>query len=216
MQQSQTPGGESREDEAISLGPPVDPEELRLRWLFSENPERGFTCLFRLYQPVLCQHAFRFLHDQELARDLVADVFTHFWQHENYHKVKTSYRAYLFRAVRFKAISQLRHQQVHQHFVKMQPDAQSDETVERLLHEQDLLHYIEQTLDRLPPRCRQVFTLSRFDEKSYAEIASELSISTKAVEAHVSKALAAFRVALRDEWLLFALILENFLFQQVG
>ena len=125
----------------------------------------------------------------------MADVFTHFWQQESYRKVETSYRAYLFRAVRFKAVSHLRHQQVHQQFVKIQPDAQSDETVERLLHEQDLLHYIEQTLDRLPPRCRQVFTMSRFDEKSYAEIARELSISVKAVEAHVSKALVAFRTA---------------------
>lgn len=212
MTQSRPADSQDSEDDTLSVGTPTDPEEIQLRELFSVSPEQGFTHLFRLYHPVLCQHAFRFVHDQEVARDLVADVFTHFWQHESYRKVDTSYRAYLFRAVRFKAVSQIRHQQVHQQFVKIQPDAQSDETVERLLHEQDLLHYIEQTLDRLPPRCRQVFTMSRFDEKTYAEIASELSISVKAVEAHVSKALVAFRTALRDEWLLFALILENFLF----
>ncbi|HEV7347362.1 RNA polymerase sigma-70 factor [Telluribacter sp.] len=212
MQETKPLDGEVPAEETIPNGLSVDPEEALLKQLFSLNPEQGFTRLFRIYQPVLCQHAFRFVHDQEMARDLVADVFTHFWQHENYRKVETSYRAYLFRAVRFKAVTQLRHQQVHQHFVKVQSDPQSDGTVERLLHEQDLLHYIEQTLDRLPPRCRQVFTMSRFDEKTYAEIANELSISVKAVEAHVSKALTAFRAALRDEWPLLAIILENFLF----
>lgn len=212
MQQPKILDGGEPEDKAVPIGMPVDPEEAHVKQLFSVNPELGFSHLFRLYHPVLCQHAFRFVHDQEMARDLVADVFTHFWQHKSYRNVETSYRAYLFRAVRFKAVSQLRHQQVHQQFVKIHPNAQSDETVEQLLHEQDLLHYIEQTLDRLPPRCRQVFTMSRFDEKTYAEIARELSISVKAVEAHVSKALAAFRIALRDEWVLLALIFESFLF----
>jgi RNA polymerase sigma-70 factor (ECF subfamily) len=154
MQESKTYNGEGLENAAVLIGLPIDSEETLLKQLFSASPEQGFTYLFRLYHPVLCQHAFGFVHDQELARDLVADVFTHFWQHENYRKVETSYRAYLFRAVRFKAASQLRHQRVHQQFVKIQPDVQSNETVERLQHEQDLLHCIGQTLKRLPSRCR--------------------------------------------------------------
>jgi RNA polymerase sigma-70 factor (ECF subfamily) len=52
--------------------------------------------------------------------------------------------------------------------------------------------------------------MSRFDEKTYAEIADELSILVKAVEAQVSKALAAFRTTLRDKWPMFAVILEKF------
>ena len=192
--------------------PLTDPVEEQIQRLFTVDPQAGFARLFRHYHAVLTQHAFRFVHDHETAQDLVADIFTNFWQQKQYTSVTTSYRAYLFQAVRFKAISHLRHQQVQQQFLLLRSDLDASASVDQLLHEQDLLHYIEQTLNRLPPRCRQVFVMSRFDEKTYAEIAAELSISVKAVEVHISKALVHFRAALRDEWLSVALILEIFLF----
>lgn len=190
--------------------------EDQLRQLFQYAPEQGFTTVFRTYHPVLCQHAFRFVHDAEVARDLVADVFTHFWQQQTYQTVTTSYRAYLFRAVRFKAISYLRHQQVQQQFLLVRPDNSFSDSTEQLLYEQDLLVYVEKTLQQLPPRCRQVFVLSRFDGKTYAEIAAELRISVKGVEAHISKALLFFRLALRDEFLLVVLIAEKIFLFGVG
>lgn len=197
-------------------GAATESAEDQLRQFFQYAPEQGFTAAFRLYHPVLCQHAFRFVHDAEVARDLVADVFTHFWQQQTYRTVTTSYRAYLFRAVRFQAISYLRHQQVQQQFLLVQPNDPPSDSTEQLLQEQDLLAYIEKTLQQLPPRCRQVFVLSRFDGKTYAEIAAELSISVKGVEAHISKALLFFRSALRNEFLLIVLIAEKIFFSEVG
>ena len=190
----------------------TDTQDQACQRLFLADPQAGFARLFRQYHAVLCQHAFRFVHDQETAKDLVAEVFTTFWQQQQYESVTTSYRAYLFRAVRFRAISYLRHQQVQQQYLLQRSDPGTSEPIDQLLHEQDLLQYIEQTLNQLPPRCRQVFVMSRFEEKTYAEIAAELAISVKAVEAHISKALVHFRAALRDEWLSVALILEFFLF----
>ena len=61
-----------------------EPAEHQLRELLQCAPEQGFTAAFRQYHSVLCQHAFRFVHDAEVARDLVADVFTHFWQQQTY------------------------------------------------------------------------------------------------------------------------------------
>lgn len=48
-------------------------------------------------------------------------------------------------------------------------------------------------LEQLPPKCKVVFSLSRFEEMSYAEIAQHLSVSIKAVEKHMGKALRIMR-----------------------
>jgi RNA polymerase sigma-70 factor (ECF subfamily) len=57
---------------------------------------------------------------------------------------------------------------------------------------------IKQTLQRLPEKCRQVFELSRFEQKKYSEIAMQLNISVKTVETQMSKALHVLREELKD------------------
>jgi RNA polymerase sigma factor (sigma-70 family) len=51
----------------------------------------------------------------------------------------------------------------------------------------DLLY---DTIEQLPPRCRQVFLLSRFENMTYPQIAEHCGISVKMVEKHISRALA--------------------------
>ena len=61
-----------------------------------------------------------------------------------------------------------------------------------------------------PEKCREVFELSRFDGRKYSEIAEQLSISVKTVEAHMSKALGILKAELRDYLtILIILILKN-------
>lgn len=62
----------------------------------------------------------------------------------------------------------------------------------------DMETIIEKTIAGLSPRCREVFVLSRMEGKKNQEIAEELNISVKAVEAQMTKALGIFRLALKD------------------
>ena len=48
-------------------------------------------------------------------------------------------------------------------------------------------------MNNLPPKCKQVFSMSRLDQLSNKEIASLLDISIKTVEAQITKALKIFR-----------------------
>ena len=57
---------------------------------------------------------------------------------------------------------------------------------------------IQDALDKLPEKCKQVFELSRFEELKYKEIAEKLGISIKTVEVQISKALKILRVELKD------------------
>jgi len=66
------------------------------------------------------------------------------------------------------------------------------------LIEQELEDKLNEVLDRLPDRCRQIFVLSRFENKKNKEIAEELNISVKAVEKQITKALATIRIEMKD------------------
>jgi RNA polymerase sigma-70 factor (ECF subfamily) len=60
-----------------------------------------------MYYRALCSHAIRYVYIKEVAEDIVSDVFCHFWKTQSYQSVTTSYRAYLFRAVRNRALNYL-------------------------------------------------------------------------------------------------------------
>ena len=55
-----------------------------------------------------------------------------------------------------------------------------------------------EALDQLPPRCRQVFLLQRYDDLTYTSIAKRLSISVSAVEKHMMRALLHFQAQLAE------------------
>ena len=101
----------------------------------------------------------------------------------------------------------LRHEQVKKKYVerKIADQSQIDlniQALDRLNTSSIAFSEIEQiitlTLNELPPKCREVFLFSRFEGKKNSEVAEILNITEKAVEAHISKALKAFRISLKD------------------
>jgi RNA polymerase sigma-70 factor (ECF subfamily) len=66
------------------------------------------------------------------------------------------------------------------------------------LIEQELENKLNEVLNQLPDRCRQIFVLSRFENKKNKEIAEELDISVKAVEKQITKALSTIRTEMKD------------------
>lgn len=73
------------------------------------------------------------------------------------------------------------------------------EAIDEIEDEQDnqiLLDKIRKEIDKLPPKCREVFILSKINGMKYKEIAEQLNISTKTIENHMTKALRQIREAL--------------------
>lgn len=187
-----------------------DDEELFLRKVFQVNPKHGMDILFRTYYAPLCSHAIRFVYSRQIAEDLVSEVFFQFFKSQAYESINTSYISYLFRSVRNEAFTYLKrefgkttvfdgmNENIHSSSLD-QPDME--------VHFNHLFHKISETVAELPPQCRKVFLMSRFENKKYNEIAAELHISPKTVEVHVSKALNYLRQHLKSEWLSILLLL---------
>jgi len=73
-----------------------------------KGDEEVFGELFRTWYSDLCLFAHQYVGSADLSRDVVQEVFINIWDnHENF-SIHTSIRAYLYKAVKNQAISQLR------------------------------------------------------------------------------------------------------------
>ncbi|MCE7059365.1 RNA polymerase sigma-70 factor [Dyadobacter sp. CY343] len=186
----------------------VTDDERILRITFQEDPKKGCDLLFRRYYINLCNQAVRFVHSKEIAEDIVSEVFTDFWQKGIYEQITTSYRAYLYKSIRHRSYNYLKWQ-----LNKTVPlDSEGFSIVSETLSPDDILQYselhhqVELIVQKLPPQCRRAYILKRVEGKKYDEIATELGISAKAVEALVSRGLARLRSGLRENRFLEVLI----------
>lgn len=187
----------------------VDGERL-VRMAFAESPTQGVEALFRLYYQALCSHALRFVYTREIAEDIVSDVFYQFWQAGNHATVQHTYRTYLYAAVRHRAYNYLRDELTGQRrsesLDQLADAAGQTETPQTLIEYDETVQQIEQTIHALPPQCRRVFLMSRFEGRKNQEIAHELGLALKTVKAHMARALSQLRrVFLPGFLLLFAL-----------
>jgi RNA polymerase sigma-70 factor (ECF subfamily) len=181
----------------------ADPE-LFIRAAFREDARKGCELLFKRYYHPLCNHAVRFVYSRTVAEDLVADLFHDFWKSQRYQRVQTSYRAYLFSAVRHRAYNYLRWECTEKQEYNPEDHQQltPDRSPEQMMQYDELYHKVEVIVGTLPPQCQKVFILSRFEGKKHQEIAGELQIALKTVEVHIRKALLLLKKSLREEWLL--------------
>lgn len=155
--------------------------------------------LFSEHYEQLHRYAFTILKDGDTAKDIVQAIFLNLWEKRASLNINTSPKAYLFRCVYNESLNYLKKQDtLKKHHFSATAGVMQDEQ-KPFAWEDDLLlkARIEGALNNLPPQCREVFVKSRAEEKKYSEIASELNISVKTVEAHMSKALRLIRQVVR-------------------
>ncbi len=180
-----------------------------------ETPQ-WFDEIFRRYSKPLFYYAVKFV-DDEAAKDVVQDIFLKLWSDRSI-IVRQSLNSLLFTMVRNCCLQQLEKQKVRNNYI---------ETTKLILQKEELLFYtkeksslieqeledkLNEVLNSLPVRCKQVFLMSRFENKRNREIGEELNISVKAVEKQITKALAIIRVEMKD-YLPLLLFLSSHLFK---
>lgn len=163
--------------------------------------EEAFESIFREWYPKLVRMASAMLREDGIAEELVQEVMLELWRRREELDPDGSPHAYLLQATRNRALNHLRHLQVQRRSAaQVASDESLDASAPSQLVAAEVQAAIAETLESLPPRCREVFELSRGKGLKYSEIAATLGVSVKAVEAQMGRALRAFRERLAP-WL---------------
>jgi len=168
--------------------------------ILSGEIEIFFKKIYASYYSDLCHYAMRFLRNTEDSEEIVQGIIHKLWENrDSLHEIQ-SLKSYLYRAVHNRCLNQIKFNRRTDDFkdsaLKELKKIEQDQTEE--IYKTDLTEHINNAIELLPDRCREVFTLSRFKGLKNKEIASDLGISIKAVEANISRALVSLRKNLKE------------------
>nr|WP_294895295.1 RNA polymerase sigma-70 factor [uncultured Pedobacter sp.] len=159
-----------------------------------------FERLFKEFYGKLIFFANRYLNDMEAAEEQVSIVFSKLWENKSRYPLEQLSTAFIFTMTKNACISYLRHKKIENEYIsylqKNKLLEQADNFEEQILETKEFRKYIFQAIENLPPRCREVFKLSRFEKKMNREIAESLNISVKTVERQMTIALDKLRFQL--------------------
>lgn len=167
-------------------------------WLaVQKNDYVAFEKLFYKYYSSLCVYAEGFLGSRAQAEDVVQDMFAYFWEHRNVTEIKVSVSSCFFVAVRHRSLRVLENQmRLRRHYPQLSEYIENLLTSDYAVDEQEI-ERVRGIMQELSPQCLKVFIMSTLEEKKYAEIAEELSISVNTVKTHITKAYKIIRQQIR-------------------
>jgi len=176
--------------------------------------EQAFELLFRKFYARLCAFSNKFLNDPEEAKEIVQDVFTKIWEGRDDIDPEDSLKSYIFKITQNQSINRLRRKKVESRYseiYKLIYCEQLNFSAHESLLAKELEENIIHAVGKLPAECRKIYELSRTDGLKYREIADNLHISVKTVEAQMSKALRCLRVDLQEylKILMFLFLMQN-------
>ena len=166
----------------------------------SENVA-AFEELYSRHRSDLINAVYKRLQSRQRAEDLVQDLFISIYQKRAVIEFTISVKAYLHQAIKYKVLNEFRSELIRTKYQKSLffSDFCKNDFANRV-EAKELGRKIEQTVDSLPEKCRQVFLMSRKDNLSNKDISNGLHISVSTVEKHIGKALNILRSNLGGEY----------------
>lgn len=166
------------------------------------DDSEAFNKLFKKFYTPLCYFSMRTVGTREIAEEVVADVFVKFWNGRHKIQINTSFESYIYRSVRNQSIDYLR-SSLNEKVTKESIDTLDFDTHGIEYNNSDpvadAMNFVEKAICKLPKQCQLVFRMNKIDGMPYKQIALELKLSTKTVEAHISNALKQLRAELRPK-----------------
>lgn len=174
----------------------IDEHELVIRLISGD--EDAFCELYAAYKNRLLFFTMKFVKSRDFAEDIFQDAFTIIWQSRRFINPDASFSSYLYTIVRNRILNQIRdldkEDTLKEHILAQAIDY-TDDTKEKILAN-DLREIINKALEKLTPRQREIFEMSREAQMSHKEIADALGISVNTVQEHISVSLRTIRTFL--------------------
>ncbi len=181
-----------------------------------KGEKHAFEEIYSDFFGVMYHLSLQYLRDETVAEEIVQDTFMKLWEVRETISEEFHIRNFLYTITKNNCLNYLRNQKTalkHQASIKyleMHFNYEALEKVGSYIEFEELLAKMQQVIAALPDDLRETFLLSRIDELPYKEIAEKQSLSVKAVEARMTKALKILRRELKDYLTLICLITNLF------
>lgn len=167
-----------------------------------------FVRIYSIYFPKMVRFAREYVISQEEAQNIVQDIFLYLWERQDTLNIISNKNAFLFTLTKNKCIDFYRQQsrvnrlkesldalQERELGMKMEALKQFDEN---MFSTQEIEEILNNAVNNLPDKCREVFILSRMEGLKHEEIARQLNISVNTVQNHISVAIRKLKTELKD------------------
>jgi len=180
----------------------------KIQQINSLETQRCFSQIYSTYFTKMIRFSQAYVIAEEDAENIVQDIFLYLWEHPEVFKTIDNMDAFLFTLVKNRCLNFLKHslyvnekkssiQTVEE--LEMQMNLYSlQQFDESFLTISDVENLINEVIDKLPERCKEIFILSRMEGLKYKEIAERLNISVNTVENQMSIALRKLKIELKD------------------
>ncbi|MFD1257869.1 RNA polymerase sigma factor [Mucilaginibacter terrae] len=183
-----------------------------------QSSQLAFTQLYDLYSRQLYRNILRLVRDDDIAQELLQDLFLKIWEKRHSINAESSFKSYLYK---------IAENLVYGHFRKITADKRLKERLimsstafdtfaEETIITKENNELLKNAIESLPPQRRQVYTLCKLEGKSYEEVSLEMGIATSTVRNQIVQANKALREYLKlNDDLLIALIITG-LFRHIN
>jgi RNA polymerase sigma-70 factor (ECF subfamily) len=156
--------------------------------------EKAFANLVDAYNGMLCLYANSLLNDIPLSEDIVQNLFINIWEKRHSLREDLSLKRYLYKSVYNACINQYKKNQaltaLEKKYVEVLNqivDTNDEDTLDKLKLK------VKQAIENLPPKCKEIFILSKTDGLTNMEISEYLNVSVKTIERHITIAFTKIR-----------------------
>ncbi len=161
-----------------------------------EINKQQFEEFFQLYWKRMFSFALKSVENEDDAKEIVQDVFKSLWERRYQLELQDAER-YLLRSVKLKSLEFLRNKGNKERHHELILNSKAASYEDNYIYYKELKNHLDQAVDSLPKQCKNVYKLSRDEGLTNKEIATNLLISERAVEYHISKALSVIKIRLK-------------------
>lgn len=183
----------------------VVPDSLTQKPPLPRDAEQAYNAIFEAYWQSSFAAAYRVLRDKQAAEDVVQEVFLDLWARRDTLLLRNP-EAFIRQMVKNQVFTCLSRRKLCEHNVAVLENMLLASSPEEDYLHTELADRLQDAVDKLPARCREVFLLRRHEGLSVAAIAEQLTISMRTVENHLYQALHLLKKQL---YLVMLLLLIN-------
>ena len=168
----------------------------------ASGDETAFAELYAQFHLSVFQFVQKFVKSPQLSEDISQEVFVKIWENRSRVEEIQSIKSYLFTIARNHTLNTLKSigkneaaiHEIIRHFPTQKNNSEDD------LLSQEYQHFLQNTLNSLSPRSREIFSLCRQNGKTYEEVAQQLGISRNAVKNHMVASMKILKAAMEKNF----------------